>query len=234
MTVEKWLLYGMSRVVAFISAVLVEWRKQIESSTRRTETVDPATSNFIDTIRTPALAIEAVTGIPWRFAMVQACHESAHGTSALTRNANNLFGVTADDVLAKAGIPATMGMEHVKAWLIEHPEVPAIIMKTGEYSPHPPEQVHYWSRPNDVVSKVAQGKGSDLVIERPFRRYDDWMGSLQDWAARIQRRYPLALAAAKAGNFAKFAAALQGEGYATDPKYAEQLIALNTLLQDLA
>ena len=155
--------------------------------------MDPEISDFIDKIRTPALAIEAVSGIPWRFAMIQACHESRHGQSLLTKEANNLFGVTGD------------------TWAAEGK--PVYWIETQEYN----------------AEKVP------FMIKRPFRKYDDWLGSLQDWAGLIQRRYPIALAAAKAGNFNAFAQALQSEGYATDPHYAAQLIVLNDGLNaDLA
>lgn len=199
--------------------------------------MDPQVSDFIDEIRTPALAIEAVSGIPWRFAMVQACHESRHGTSALTKLANNLFGVIADDVLTAAGVPPAMDMSNVKLWLSTHPDVAAkvLIMKTEESHRLPPEKIHYWTRPGDIVSKINAGTGSNLFVERPFHKYADWLGSLQDWSARIQRHYPLAYVAAKAGKFEDYARALQVEGYATDQTYAAQLIVLNAgLSQNLA
>lgn len=199
--------------------------------------MDPQVSDFIDEIRTPALAIEAVSGIPWRFAMIQAYHESRHGSSMLTKVANNLFGVTADDVLTEAGVPPSMELTNVKLWLATHLDVAAkvIFMKTEESHALPPEKIRYWTRPGDIVSKINAGTGSNLFVERPFRKYDDYLGSLQDWSARIQRRYPLAYVAAKAGKFDDFARALQVEGYATDPTYAAQLIVLNDgLNSDLA
>lgn len=197
--------------------------------------MDREISDFIDEIRTPALAIEAVSGIPWRFAMVQACQESTHGTSQLALIASNLFGVTADDVLTAAGVPAAMDMPSVQTWLTRHPDTAVVIMKTEESHPLPPDKIRYWTRPGDIVTKIARGAGSTLFVERPFRKYENWQASLQDWAARIQRRYPLAYTAAKSGNFTGFATALQTEGYATDPHYARQLIALNqTLTDDLA
>lgn len=191
-------------------------------------------SDFIDKIRTPALAIEAVSGIPWRFAMVQACHESAHGTSQLAMIASNLFGVTGDDVLTAAGVPPSMDMPDVLAWLVNHPEVQVVMMKTEERHNLPPEKIRYWTRPGDIVSKINYGTGSNLFVERPFRKYEDWLGSLQDWSARIQRRYPLAYIAAKLGKFDDFAKALQVGGYATDQHYAAQLIVLNAGLQNIA
>lgn len=58
--------------------------------------VNPNWQNFADKIRPFALNVEAKTGIPWRFAMIQAGHESRHGESRLTVDANNLFGLTGD------------------------------------------------------------------------------------------------------------------------------------------
>lgn len=155
--------------------------------------MDQELNDFIDEIRTPALAIEAVSGIPWRFAMIQACHESRYGQSLLTKQANNLFGITGD------------------TWAAEGKPV-------------------YW-----IITTEYNKENVPFEIRRPFRKYDDWLGSLQDWSGLIQRRYPLALVAAKAGKFDDFAKALQAGGYATDPHYATQLIALNEKLStDLA
>jgi flagellar protein FlgJ len=71
------------------------------------------------------------------------------------------------------------------------------------------------------------------TLVRPFRRYASWEDSLRDWADLLRRLYPKALAAAKDGDFVTFANALQQGGYATDPKYAVQLIAMNQSLEDV-
>lgn len=65
---------------------------------------NPKYQKFAEKIRPAALAIEAETGIPWSFAMIQAGHESRWGESRLTVEANNLFGVTGES-WAKAGKP---------------------------------------------------------------------------------------------------------------------------------
>lgn len=154
--------------------------------------VNPDIKAFVDKIRPAALAVESETGIPWRFAMVQAAHESRHGQSKLALEANNLFGITGD------------------TWYTQGKPV-------------------YW------IETMEYGKDNvPFRIRRPFRAYASWQASLEDWAGLIERRYPDALAAAKAGNFEGFAVALQAEGYATDPKYAAQLVALNDSLQGIA
>jgi len=149
-------------------------------------------TSFVEKIRPAALSVEAETGIPWRFAMVQAAHESRYGSSLLATEANNLFGITGDSWYA-SGKPV---------WWRE----------TTEY-----------------------GKdGVPFRIRRPFRRYASWEESLADWASLIEKHYPIALAAAKIGDFDGFAHGLQMEGYATDPKYAVQLVKLNKQLEDIA
>ena len=112
-----------------------------------------------------------------------------------------------------------MNMAGVQAWLIQHPGTDVVLMKTEESHYLPPEKIRYWTRPGDILLKLITA-GSNLFVLRPFRKYEDWMASLLDWSARIQRRYPLAYVAAKTGNFVAFAQALQVGGYATDPEYA--------------
>jgi flagellum-specific peptidoglycan hydrolase FlgJ len=183
----------------------------------------PTAKDFLMQIQPYAVAIETKYGIPWLMCATQAAHESGNGNSRLTTEANNLFGVTGDGVLKAAGVPKTMGMEAVKAWLAEHPECPALIMKTNEEHPLPPEKIHYWTRPGDILTKTPHGTGSDLLVERPFHKYASWSDSIQDWAQRIIAKYPKAHLCAVAKDAPGFFNALQEGGYATDQKYAAQL-----------
>ncbi len=196
MTEPSWLWCGMKFLTDFMRVLGVGDRRlgaSFASHFKWTGYMNDNIQKFIDAIRPAALAVEAETGIPWRFAMIQAAHESRYGQSKLTVEANNLFGVTGDSWQAQG--------------------LPVYIIKTQEYAP---------------------GSKEPFLISRPFRKYVDWKASLEDWAGLIQRRYPLALAAAKNGDFVSFANALQHEGYATDPKYAVQLIAMSHSLEDIA
>ncbi len=65
------------------------------------------------------------------------------------------------------------------------------------------------------------------VVNRPFRSYDSWAGSVRDWANLMQRpRYKDALEYMKSGNIVGFCKAVAAAGYATDPDYADKLIEL--------
>jgi len=180
---------------SFINALCARLREQTVNWTLRmkwTGFMDQGIKDFISKIRLPALSVEAKTGIPWRFAMVQAYHESRHGLSRLTVEANNLFGITGD------------------SWYTQGKPV-------------------YWI----MTTEYAKDK-TKFEVKRPFRKYDSWLASLEDWGGLIERRYPKALAAAKMGNFEGFARGLQSGGYATDPKYADKLISLNSSLEGLS
>lgn len=78
----------------------------------------------------------------------------------------------------------------------------------------------YWIETKEFVN------GEETTIRRPFRKYDDWTGSLRDWAELLARRYGGAMEAARAGDFPGFAEGLVKGGYATDPRYAPKLVAL--------
>jgi len=177
----------------------------------------PKLTDFFAKIRADALKIESETGIPWIFAATQSAHESGCGLSKLTVTANNLFGFTANP-----------------AWMAANS--PTVKFITRECSPKPPEQIRYWEFEGDVFEKhkTATG-GSELQVWRYFRKYETWEASLRDWAAHLATpRYAKALAAAKTGDFEGFAKGLQEGGYATDPRYAVQLVALHSSLEGIA
>lgn len=52
--------------------------------------------DFIESLRPLAQEVEAIEGIPWLLLVTQAAHESRYGQSDLTREANNLFGITGE------------------------------------------------------------------------------------------------------------------------------------------
>jgi flagellar protein FlgJ len=85
-----------------------------------------------------------------------------------------------------------------------------------------------------IITKEFAKDNTPFEIKRPFRKYASWTESLRDWSALIQKpRYAKALAAAKAGDFVAFARGLQEGGYATDPRYAVQLVLLHNELDGI-
>jgi flagellum-specific peptidoglycan hydrolase FlgJ len=136
-------------------------------------------SEFISKIRPGADLCEATKGIPSEFTVAQAALESGWGSSKLTLNANNLFGIKAD-----------------KSW-----RGSTTMMMTSEYI-----------------------KGKWIRVPATWRRYDTWADCLLDHADffHVNSRYKLALEFAHDPR--KFAIAVAGAGYATDPDYAEKII----------
>lgn len=68
-------------------------------------------------------------------------------------------------------------------------------------------------------------KGQWVVVPALWRKYPSWQASMEDHAAFLRRnpRYKACFLCTSAPAFAK---ALQQAGYATDPEYANKLIAL--------
>ena len=68
-------------------------------------------------------------------------------------------------------------------------------------------------------------KGQWVVVPALWRKYPSWQASIDDHAAFLKRnpRYKASFACSSAPAFAK---ALAQAGYATDPEYANKLIAL--------
>ncbi len=82
-----------------------------------------------------------------------------------------------------------------------------------------------WRGP--VTSQVTHEviNGETIVITAHFRAYSDWQGSIDDHAAFLtgNPRYRPAFAFKDGPNFAR---AIAKAGYATDPLYADKLIAI--------
>lgn len=198
------------------------------------DTLNALTGNkvhdFLVKIDSAAKIVESETGIKSAVSKMQSALESGWGTSGLTKNYNNLFGYTAESwlntYLTQKEFPTNLDMTTIME--MDLSAAPFIIMKTHEESPYPPEKIQYFTRPGDVISKVANsGGGSDLYIYRPFRRYNSWTDSLRDWARLMQTaRYASALPYAKSGDITNFAAAVASAGYATESNYAALLVSV--------
>lgn len=84
---------------------------------------------------------------------------------------------------------------------------------------------------NTVVMQTKEFvNGEWIEIEAPFRKYETWQESMNDHAALFvngtdwnANQYADVLSA---DNYKEAASALQNNGYATDPTYAEKLITL--------
>jgi flagellum-specific peptidoglycan hydrolase FlgJ len=173
-------------------------------------------AEFRDKTLPGAKSVLSKYGIVPIVTITQAAHESGWGNSGLTKLANNLFGYTAN-----------------AHWLLS--KKPVENMRTIEYSNYPPEKIRYWNIDGDIISKEPYKTGSKLIVLVPFKKYDNWEESVLDWAYNIsfQSRYAEAYVLAKAGNLDEYAKAIQKAGYATDPSYANQLIALGKEIKTL-
>lgn len=82
-------------------------------------------------------------------------------------------------------------------------------------------------RPVIVLSTKEFEGGKWITVNRPFRSYDSWDGSIGDWAKLMQfPRYKDAFSCAKKGDIEGFAKNVASAGYATDPNYADKLVNL--------
>lgn len=162
---------------------------------------------FIIKLKQVAASIHQTFGIDALIAITQSAHESRWGMSELTVEANNLFGKTAG------------------SWYQQRR--PVVWMPTWEYSPLPPEKIKYWEYADDIIEKKPDGKGgTNLKVNRPFRKYASWEHSLQDWALGLANRasYKDAYDASKIGDIHAFAKAVFAAGYATDKNYEKKLL----------
>jgi hypothetical protein len=179
--------------------------------------------------------IHAATGIDPLITMTQAALESGWGSSGLTRKANNLYGFTGDTALlswlVQKGMPQNTPMDTILN--MDTSAAPFILMKTHESAT---QHSQYFTRPGDIVSQdQAADRTYDLLVWRPFRRYDSWLASVQDWAHLISTalRYDQAYADARAGDSDAYFQDVASAGYATEPDYATQLASVAGQIQGI-
>jgi flagellar protein FlgJ len=82
-----------------------------------------------------------------------------------------------------------------------------------------------WTGPTISMPTREVVNGQSITVQAAFRKYPNWLGSIQDHAAFLTGN-PRYAAAFKAANGEAFATAIAAAGYATDPNYANSLIAL--------
>jgi flagellum-specific peptidoglycan hydrolase FlgJ len=82
-----------------------------------------------------------------------------------------------------------------------------------------------WHGPTILMPTAEYVNGQRIMVNAPFRKYADWLGSIRDHAAFLvnNKRYAPAF---KASTGEQFAQAIAAAGYATDPKYADLLISI--------
>jgi flagellum-specific peptidoglycan hydrolase FlgJ len=182
-------------------------------------------ADFITKMQPIAHEIGGQYGIDPLIIMTQAALESGWGTSGLTKKANNLYGYTGDAALrswlASKGLPANTDMQTILN--MDLSAAPFIIMQTHEEVSDSPHQ--YFERPGDLVSQ----NGTDAMVYRPFRRYDSWQSSVNDWVALMRTsRYAAAWADLMAGDLNGFSNDVYAAGYATESDYPTQLVSVGS------
>jgi flagellum-specific peptidoglycan hydrolase FlgJ len=82
-----------------------------------------------------------------------------------------------------------------------------------------------WHGPTVFLPTKECINGKDVVVSAPWRVYPDWLSSLQDRTKFLltNPRYKPAFACTDGRDFA---VAVQKAGYATDPNYAQKIIAI--------
>lgn len=141
-----------------------------------------ARKKFINTIAPYAKEVYKQDKIFASITLAQAMLESGTGSSKLTKQANNLFGIKAN-----------------KSW-------------TG----------------NTIQMKTKENyDGKEVVELATFRAYNNWDESIADHTNFLKKNSIYAAHGVfTATSYEAQAEAIQAAGYATDPNYANQLIAL--------
>lgn len=82
-----------------------------------------------------------------------------------------------------------------------------------------------WTGPTYAIPTREFLNGSWTMVNAMFRKYSDWLGSINDHAAFLMdnQRYAPAFACTDGPSFAT---AVANAGYATDPQYAQKIISI--------
>lgn len=153
-----------------------------------------AIDTFISTYKPHAESVSRVTGIPAEIILAQAGFESGWKTNP---PGNNFFGV-------KKGTSWTG---------------PTVLIRTKEVLSNSTSGSKFPKVYS--VTKRPDGKFT-YDVQDHFRAYPTPADSFADWAALVRTRYPVAWSVRH--DKTQFAAALKGQGYATDPDYATKLV----------
>lgn len=196
-----------------------------------TSLMNPTQTAFLKKMTPIAKTMNEKYGIHPLIVMTQAAHESGWGASGLTKKANNLYGYTGEAALKQwlkdHALPDNATMDQIRSFDLT--TAPFIILQTHEYVPS--GSLSYFSRPGDLVSL----NGNDATVLRPFRRYDSWDSSVEDWIALMKRpRYASAWVDALKGDMSAFAEHVYEAGYATDKEYPAKLVAVASKISDIA
>lgn len=83
-----------------------------------------------------------------------------------------------------------------------------------------------WHGPVTTLRTREVVHGQSVIEVAKFRAYDAWLGSIQDHAAFLLNNPRYKPAFAHAGDAEAFTHVIAAAGYATDPRYAEEIIGL--------
>lgn len=82
-----------------------------------------------------------------------------------------------------------------------------------------------WTGPVVEAATTEYVDGKPMISKEKFRAYASYGEALQDFARLVSGNPRYAAAVARAGDAGAYAQGLQKAGYATDPRYAEKLVA---------
>lgn len=82
-----------------------------------------------------------------------------------------------------------------------------------------------WSGPTYAIPTREYLDGQWTMVNAKFRKYADWLGSINDHAAFLIQN-PRYASAFSCTDGTSFAMAVANAGYATDPQYAQKIISI--------
>lgn len=133
----------------------------------------------------------------------------------LARNAASTLGLSPDVLIAQAALETGWGRH-----TIDHPDgrssnnIFAIKVDTD------------WDGDSVEVQTLEYVHGRPMKINARFRAYADVKAAFDDYVAFLQRRPRYAAALDHGGDARKFVTELARAGYASDPRYAEKILAI--------
>lgn len=164
-----------------------------------------------------AVKVAKEFGIDKNAVLAQAILESSFGSSKLTLNGSNLFGVKAH-----------RGAKKTPYW-----EGETIPKETTEFLSDEQLQEPYWQkRFVEMVNRSETGLNEVRIIG-DFRVYGDFEESFMDYGYKIMNESTYADAAKSIDNPTTYIGAVAKAGYATDPDYEVKVLDIYGVLEEL-
>jgi len=191
----------------------------VQQLSRSNATASPATGATGAAAATPAVPTAATGSAPISSAQRA---QFVRSLEPLATEAGKSLGVAPDTLIAQAALETGWGRN-----------IPANAAGQSSYNLFGVKAVDSWGGASAAATTTEFDQGTATSTPALFRSYDSASQSVNDYVSLLQGSARYAGAVGTGADVQAFASALQRGGYATDPAYANKLVATAASLRQL-